>query len=207
MPDSEQKKRERDRRRRLLLALLLLSPWKVLRVQMALASRDVDDYFGRVDLALSTHTLTRALREAEGIKPVMERLIGAAMVQGYEAGTSLGGRRITSGVQREFAAEASDRAEKVRQLMTDTSRKWLKADPNNVFALSMSRGERAVRFEAGNHFYEGLQRSVWGMGKMKSWITTSDDPCANCFVERNDDQGWGVKSRVRKRTYRRVCHA
>lgn len=185
--DSEEEKRKR-RRRAALAALLLLSPWKLLRMQIALAAHDVDTYFDAVDVALVTTGLKAALRGGEGIVAPMQRLVRAALVQGYEAGEGLGGRRITSGVRRQFDAMAADRAQQIRELMTGTSRKWLKGDPNSAFALSMTRAERAVRFEAGNHFYEGLQKSVWGLGMTKSWVTTSENPCEEICIP-NEDEG------------------
>jgi hypothetical protein len=182
--DDERKKRAR---RAALASLILFSPWKKLRPQIAMATHDLSDYFDAVDSAMETGTLTEALKSGSSTIPALTKLIQAAMISGYQDGGGLIGRKAGSRLLAQAETLAQIRAAEVSHQMLKTSKKWLKADPSNDFALSTARAERAARFEGAKGYYVGLHKMLWGQGMVKSWLTTSDAPCEDCLE--NEDEG------------------
>lgn len=200
--DAEEK---RKARRRALALLLLFAPWKKLRLQIALAAHDFEDYFDAVDAAMETATLSTALRSGVSTVGPLTRLIRAALIGGYQDGGALVGIAPGSRYAQRALDLAQDRAAEVSSQMLKTSKKWLKADTNNEFALSSARAERAAKFEAAQAYYEGLHQALWGKGMMKSWLTTSDDPCQECLD--NEDQGpIALESQFQSGDYAPLAH-
>jgi len=152
-----------------------------------MASHDLGDYFDAVDLAMETGGLSTALKSGVPIVGSMTRLIRAAMIGGYQDGGNLLGRKPGNRMIARAESLAKQRAELVSGQMLKTSRKWLKANPSSDFALSSARAERAARFEAAQAYYSGLHQVLNGQEMMKSWWTTSDDPCEDCLE--NEDEG------------------
>lgn len=185
--DSDEAYRRRQARRAALAGLLLFAPWKKLRVPVAVAVHGLDDYFDDVDLAMERGALTKALKQGGATEPILARLIRVAMIGGYEDGGALVGKKPGTNYAARAAAEARDRAADASSQILRTSKQWLKANPDNSFALSKSRAERAVRYEAARAYYTGLQQALWGADMMKEWFTTSDNPCEECLD--NEDQG------------------
>ena len=152
-----------------------------------MAAHDFGGYFDAVDAALETASLSAALKSGTSTIGPLTKLIRASMIGGYEDGGSLIGKKPGSRYLDRALSDAQDRASEVSGQMLRTSRKWLKANPGNEFALSSARAERAARFEAARGYYAGLQHVLWGYGMLKSWLTTSDNPCEVCLD--NEDQG------------------
>jgi hypothetical protein len=185
--DDDAERRRRARRRRALEALLLFAPWRKLRMQIAVAAHDFGDYFDSVDAALETGTLSTALRSGVSTVGPLTRLVRASLIGGYQDGGNLVGLTPGSRYAERALQQAQDRAEEVSSQMLQTSKKWLKANPGNEFALSSARAERAAKFEAARGYYTGLHQALWGYGFRKGWLTTSDNPCEICLE--NEDEG------------------
>ena len=191
----------RERRRRALAALLLFAPWKKLRMQIAVAAHDFGDYFDAVDAALETASLSTALKSGVSTVGPLTKLIRASMIGGYQDGGALVGLSPGSRYADKALRSAQQRADEVSQQMLTTSRKWLKMNPGNEFALSSARAERVAKFEAARWYYTGLQQALWGHGMLKGWLTTSDAPCEECFVDGTMVRTGPLKSAfVRERT-------
>jgi hypothetical protein len=182
--DAERRKRAR---KAASASLLLFVPRKLLRPQLAMAAHDFEDYFDAVDSALSTGTLTKALRSGVPLVFPLTKLIRSSLIKGYQDGSRILGHSVSDRLITNAESLAQERAKTVAKQMIKTSKKWLKSDPHNEFALSADRAERAARFEGARGYYEGLQKVLWGRGLFKSWFTTSDSPCESCLE--NEDEG------------------
>jgi hypothetical protein len=179
--------RRKRHRRKYLAALLLFTPWKKLRTQIAVATHDFEGYFDAVDAALETGALSTALKSGVSTVGPLTRLIRASMIGGYQDGGTMIGISPGSRYEARALREAQSRAAEVSSQMLKTSKKWLKADPSNEFALSSARAERAARFEAAKGYYTGLHQALWGHGMMKEWVCLGDDPCDDICVLDEDD--------------------
>jgi hypothetical protein len=185
--DSDDAKRKRRERRAAMLSLLLFSPWKKLRPNIAMASHALGNYFDAVDLAMETGTISTALKSGVPIVGSMTCLIRASMIGGYQDAGHLIGRTPGNRMIARAESLAKQRAELVSGQMLKTSKRWLKANPSSDFALSSARAERAARFEAAQAYYDGMHQVLNGQDMLKSWFTTSDDPCEECLE--NEDEG------------------
>lgn len=186
--DQDQRRARRKRDAALLLGLALFSPWKRLRAPIAVASHDLDDYFDSVDTAMETASLSSSLKSGRPIVSSLEKLILSSLVAGFDDGGSLVGRKAGRNYLARAQADAADRAHEVSGQMVDTSKRWLKADPQNEYALSSQRADAAARYEAARAYNTGLLQSLWGAGMTKEWVTTSDHPCEELCLP-NEDQG------------------
>ena len=182
--DSEQKKRRR--RHRSLAALLLFSPWKRMRTHIAMATHDIDAYFDRVDLALGTRSIAKALA-GEDLDRAFAKLVGASTVSGYDDGGALVGKKAGNRYIQKAMSEAENIGREVAEQMHRTTGKWIKENPQHTFALSKDRAERAAKNEAAKAYYNGLHQALWGEGATKEWVCLGDDPCEDCLD--NEDAG------------------
>lgn len=172
--------RRRRRRRRALAALLLFSPWRTLRLPIAVAAHDIDAFFDAADMALDSQPIAKALA-GTGLEDAITKLVRAAMIGGFNDGGALVGKKAGSSYMDRANRDAAARAEEVSAQMNKTTGEWLKSDPDHQFALSESRAERAAKFEAAQGYYTGLHQALWGEDYNKEWIPLGDDPCENCL--------------------------
>lgn len=180
---------DKKKRKKLAEALILFSPWKRLRVQMAMASHDIDDYFDVADDILDTSgkTVADALATARPIRDAMNKLIRSSLISGYQDGAHYLGTQVPRSWLNRADKIAANRSAQVQKLMRATTKKRLKSNIDDSYVLSRDRADLAVRYEAANHYFQGLTKSLTGVGMQKAWLTTSDNPCEICID--NEDFG------------------
>lgn len=180
---------DKKKRKKLADALILFSPWKRLRVQMAMASHDIDDYFDVADDILDTggKTLADALATARPIRDAMNKVIRASLISGYQDGAHYLGDAVPQSWVKRADKLAAQRAAQVQKMMRSTTQKRLKSNIDDSYVLSRGRADAAVRYEAANHYFAGLTQAMSDSGLRKAWLTTSDNPCEICLD--NEDIG------------------
>lgn len=151
------------------------------------ASQVISEYFDDVDDSLDDgEPITKAVKGRK-VEASMNTLIAVAMILGFQHASKLSKKTMPALYGKEVRQKAEKRSSKVQKLMTRTTKKNLKKNPENEYALSPERAARAAKYEATKAYYSGMQDALAGSGLQKAWITTSDNPCDACLDNEDDD--------------------
>jgi hypothetical protein len=171
----------------------MFMPWQRLSRQIALSSGVIEDRLSTLtDLMDDNMTVAQAMRRLaindKGVfhDPV-RAIVRSALIAGHTDGAHYRGRLPASGFVRTASHMAEARATTVDQMMRRATKASLRENPDNKFMFSPGRALRAVRYEAGTAYNQGLLLALGGLTVMKEWVTTSDDPCPECLE--NEDIG------------------
>ena len=112
--------------------------------------------------------------EDDLVDPLVE-----SRVSGYKLAQTYLGNSINEKKYRQRAVDkSSKRASNLNDMLVQSTKNM--NDNDDDFATSPSRAIRASRYENARAFYKGLKDGLAGSGKLKRWITTSDNPCEGC---------------------------
>lgn len=171
----------------------LFSPWARLSRQIALSSGVIEDRLSTLSTLMDDRTtIAQAMqRMAANYRGVffdpVRSIVRSSMISGFTDGAHYRGQLPYSGFVDVATKRANARAAQVETMMRKATKKSVRDNPDNQFMFSEGRAKRAVRFEAGTAYNQGLLTALAGMRVKKEWATTSPAPCDECLE--NEDAG------------------
>lgn len=165
---------------------LVYNPHAALSSQIASAAKSIEALFSEIDSSLDKGKTVKEAVRGRKVTATMHRVIASARLHGFLHASQHSKKLMPSDYGNVIRGEAEKRAARVNRLMRRTSKRVLRSSPDSQYVLSKDRAIAAVRYEAGNAYFQGMKDGFRGTGFKKRWVTTSQDPCDECSENESD---------------------